>query len=104
MKKAKVPSLVAVMILTLITISFWIIFSVVRIFQKETSPSLSPEILNPLNSNYDKTVVDKIEKRIYFDKGQVFEVAQPSPVPTDIPAPSPEPSPESATDSGAISP
>ncbi len=55
------------MIFTVITVSFWIIFSVVRIFRTEPSPSIPPEILNPLNAAYDKTVVDKIEKRIYFE-------------------------------------
>ena len=67
MKKSKVPSIVAVMILTVITISFWIVFGVVRIFTTEPTPSIPPEILNPLNSNYDNTVVDKIEKRLYFE-------------------------------------
>ena len=65
------------MIFTVITISFWIVFGVVRIFRNEPAPSIPPEILNPLNSDYDKTVVDKIEKRIYFDKEQVFETTAP---------------------------
>lgn len=67
MKKTKVPKIVTVMIFTVIIISFWIVFSVVRIFRTESTPSIPPEILNPLNSSYDKTMVDKIEKRIYFD-------------------------------------
>jgi len=77
-KKSKVPSIVAVMILTVITISFWIVFSVVRVFRAEPTPSIPPEILNPLNPNYDKTVIDKIQERIYFDKEQVFETAAPA--------------------------
>lgn len=81
------------MILTVITISFWIVFSVVRIFRAEPTPSIPPEILDPLNSNYDKTVVDKIEKRLYFEQGQVFEAA---------PVASPTASPEAATGSGEL--
>lgn len=73
MKKAKIPSIVTVLILTVITISFWIVFSVVRIFRTEPTPSIPPEILNPLDPNYDKTMVDKIEKRLYFEQGQTFE-------------------------------
>ncbi|MEK7061279.1 MAG: hypothetical protein AAB954_01310 [Patescibacteria group bacterium] len=72
MKKLKVPNIVTIMILTVITILFWIILSVIRIFQKEPTPTIPSEILNPFNSSYDKSVVDKIEKRIYFDKEQVF--------------------------------
>jgi hypothetical protein len=103
MKKLKVPNIVTIMILTVITISFWIVFSVVRIFRTEPTPSIPPEILNPLNSNYDKTVVDKIEKRTYFDKEQIFETAQLSPSPTASPIASPTASPESATGSGELS-
>ena len=78
MKKIKIPSLVTTMILTVVTISFWIVFSVIRIFKTEKSSDIPPEILNPLKTSYDKTVVDKIEKRIYFDKEQVFETAVPA--------------------------
>ncbi len=67
MKKTKIPNIVAVMIFTVITISFWIVFSVVRIFRTEPTPPLPPEILNPLNPDYDKTAVDKIQERIYFE-------------------------------------
>ncbi len=102
MKKTKVPSIVAVMILTVITISFWIVFSVVRIFRTEPTPSIPPEILNPLNPNYDKTVVDKIQGRIYFEKEQVFETVQSSPSPTISPTASPTAPPEPATGSGEL--
>lgn len=78
MKKLKVPSIVSIMILTVITVSFWIVFSVVRIFRTEPSPAVPPEILNPLNANYDKTAVDKIEKRLYFEQGQIFETPAPT--------------------------
>lgn len=104
MKKAKIPSIVAVMILTVVTVSVWIVFSVVRIFTTEPTPSIPPEILNPLNPNYDKTAVDKIQERIYFDKEQVFETVQPSPSPspTASPVASPTATPEAATGSGEL--
>lgn len=102
MKKLKVPNIVTIMILTVITISFWIVFSVVRIFRTEPTPSIPPEILNPLNPNYDKTAVDKIQGRIYFDKEQVFETVQSSPSPTTGPTTSPTASPEAATSSGEL--
>lgn len=93
MKKLKIPSLVTIMILTVITISFWIVFSVIRIFKTEKTPDIPPGILNPLKANYTKTVVDKIEKRIYFDKEQVFETVQPSLSPTAMPTAKPTASP-----------
>jgi len=107
MKKLKIPNLVTIMILTVITIIFWIIFSVVRIFTGNPVPSIPPEILNPLNSNYDKGVVDKIEGRLYFDKEQIFQTVEPSPSPTaspiESPTASPSATPESATGSGELS-
>ena len=106
MNKAKIPSLVTIGILTVVTISFWIVFSVVRIFTAKPTPPIPPEVLAPLNPNYDKNVVDKIQGRLYFEQGQVPEfVAEvsPTPKPTTTPVPSPIATFE-ATVSGSPSP
>lgn len=95
----KVPSIVTILILTAITIIFWIVFGVVRIFSTEPSPSIPEEVMNPLNPNYDKTMVDKVEQRIYFDKEQVFTIVEPSPVPTSSMEVVASPTPETATGS-----
>lgn len=70
MKKTKVPKIVNLLILTIITIVTWVTFSVIRVFKTSPQPEVAPDILKPLDINFDKTVVDKIEKRIYFEQGQ----------------------------------
>ena len=55
----------------IITILFWIILSVIRIFQKEPTPTILSEILNPFNSAMIRVWLIKL-KKIYFDKEQVF--------------------------------
>ncbi len=99
MKKIKIPNIITILILTAVTIIFWIIFSVVRIFSTDPSPSIPEEILNPLNPNYDKSVVDKIEQRIYFDNEQIFEITEQSPTPERTSESSSSGTPESAIES-----
>lgn len=78
MTKQKTPSLVTIGILTLITVVFWIIFGVVRVFKGEAKTvDIPTEMLTPLNPTLDKKVVDKLRQRIYFDKDVSFEIAVP---------------------------
>jgi len=69
MKKTKVPSLVTLSVLTAITVAFWIIFSVLRIFTTKPSPAVPPEILEPFSPNLNTTIIDKMQQRLYFEKG-----------------------------------
>jgi hypothetical protein len=109
MRKLKVPNLVTIAILTVITVVFWIAFGVFRIFSAKSETSVPNEVLIPLDPTLDKDVVDKIGQRIYFDKGLSFETV---PVQTATPEPevsepvvaSPSASPEPATGSGEIIP
>ena len=68
MKKLKVPSLVTIMVLTVITILFWIAFGVARIFITKPAPSVPKEILAPVSRDFDKETVAKIESRLYFNE------------------------------------
>ena len=63
--KNKLPNLVVLMILTLITAIFWIRFSVYRAFSVETSVTVPDEIIAPLTPKLDTTVVEEMKNRIY---------------------------------------
>ena len=63
--KNKLPNLVVLMILTLITAIFWISFSVYRAFSVETSVTVPDEIIAPLTPKLDTTVVEEMKNRIY---------------------------------------
>lgn len=80
--KPKTPRFLIVIILTVITSVFWIFFGVYRIFTSKPSPSVPPEILEPVNPNLDKKAVAAIAGRLYIEEGTVaIPVASPSPEP-----------------------
>lgn len=68
MKKIKVPSLVTVLILTLITIIFWIIFGVFRILSSKPAVNIPKEVLEPFSPTLDSNSFDKMERGIFFEK------------------------------------
>lgn len=66
MNKNKLPSLVVLLILTLITVVFWIAFSVYRTYTtEEISINVPREILLPISPNLDKNTIDIMETKIY---------------------------------------
>lgn len=84
MTKQKTPSLVTIGILTVITVTFWIIFGVVRVFKGEAkSVEIPAAVIAPLTPTLDNKAVDKLRQRIYFDKGMYFETVVPTPVATE---------------------
>lgn len=113
MKNLKVPTFVAVAILTTITLVFWVFFSVYRVFTKQTTPNIPASVLEPLNPNLDKGVLDQLQGRTYFEEGQVpsipiltptpEELISPQVTPTITPEASASPTP-TATGSGGLAP
>lgn len=66
MNKNKLPSLVVLLILTLITVVFWIMFSVYRTYtNKEVSTNVPREILLPISPNLDESTIDIMQTKIY---------------------------------------
>jgi hypothetical protein len=107
MKKMKTPSLVTLAILTTITIIFWILFSVFRIFASKPSVSIPPEILEPVTPTLDSESLNKIVQGVYLSEGEIPTtiLSIPSPTPSALPTPTISPSPTaSATASPTASP
>lgn len=90
MNKSKVPSLVSIVILTAITSVFWIFFSVYRVFATKPAPKVSEEVLAPISADLDRTTIDQIQARIFFEENQIPEISTvASPSPTASPTASP---------------
>ncbi|KKP47641.1 MAG: hypothetical protein UR39_C0003G0043 [Candidatus Woesebacteria bacterium GW2011_GWA1_33_30] len=64
MKNAKLPSLMILLILTTITVVFWISFTIYRVFTKESPVNVSNEIIAPINPNLDMDTLNEIERRV----------------------------------------
>jgi len=117
MKKYKTPNLVSMVVLTTITVVFWVLFSVYRAFTQQPTPSPSPEILEPFSPDLDKDALDKVQGRRFFEEGEIPQLnvavstptaaptleATPSPTPTASAEATLTPSP-TATPSGGLTP
>jgi hypothetical protein len=97
--KIKAPNIVIVGILTLITIVFWIVFSIIRAVQTPQKVEVPADILKPLDPTLDTQSINDIEQRIFYTSDQIGQTA------ITIPSPSPSASPEAtATASPSPSP
>ncbi len=103
MKKSKLPSLVSVLILTLVTAVMWVSFNVYRGFVIKPAPAVPKEISEPLTPNLDKNTIDLIETKVFLEESQIpavsfSQAATPSPTasPTASPTPTPEASPSAS--------
>ena len=66
MEKRKLPSLVSMLILTLITCVVWASFEIYRVFNKPTTPSVPPSVSEPLSPTLDQETVSLIQNKIYL--------------------------------------
>ncbi|AKM83040.1 hypothetical protein A2422_03630 [Candidatus Woesebacteria bacterium RIFOXYC1_FULL_31_51] len=65
MKNTKLPSVIVLLILTSITIVFWVFFNIYYVVSKKTPATVSEEILSPINPKLDTEVINQMEKRSY---------------------------------------
>ncbi len=106
MKKNKLPSLISMLILTLITSVFWVSLTTYRAFTIKQAESVPSEISDPINLNLNQAAIKTIESRIFLDNSQIPEQIlvssspvpsqtnqTPSPAPTLSATPTPVPSP-----------
>lgn len=64
MKNKKLPSIVALMILTLITAIFWMMFSVYRSFTKPAPVTVPEEVVSQLNPKLDTETIELMSSKI----------------------------------------
>ncbi len=71
MKKQKLPALVVIMILTTITIVFWIIYSLYASIVTKPALNIPPSVLEEVFPEIDTPALDKIGQRIFFEEDQI---------------------------------
>ncbi len=94
MKKTKLPNIVSVLILTLITSVMWISFNVYRAFTTKPAPVVPAEISEPLTPTLDTDAINQIESRTFLGEGEIPQTvvtpeASATPSPTAVPSPTP---------------
>lgn len=107
MKRNKLPSLITVLILTLVTTVMWVSLSIYRAFSQKPTPSVPQEIVNPLTPTLDQKTMTQIGSSVFLDDSQIPEITitkpgSPAPQATATTAATPTPisTPVPATGSG----
>lgn len=95
MRNTKLPSLVTILVLTLITTLMWIGFNIYRAFAQKPAPAVPDEISQPLTPTLDRDTISKIQSSLFFDQSQVpqINITGTTPAPVAIPTPNLQPTP-----------
>ncbi len=103
MKPPKIPSIISLIILTTITLIFWVLFEVLRAFIAKPSTSVPQEITQSLSPSLDTNTVNEMQSAVFFDKSQIPQsFASPTPIATHLPTPSPIGTPISSPSASPI--
>lgn len=84
MNKNKLPSLIPILVLTLMTVITWVSVDVYLAFNKKPQITVSEGISQPLTPSLDQDTINKLESHNYLDDSQIPEVSvgsSPSPTP-----------------------
>jgi len=65
MKKEKLPRVIILIVLTSITVVFWVFFSIYSAVSKTTPVSVTEEVILPLDPKLDTQTINQMEERIY---------------------------------------
>jgi hypothetical protein len=69
MKRPKAPRLVTVAITTTITIIFWIFLTLYQVLTTKPTPSVDPQLLEPIDATLDIDSLESIGSRVFFEEG-----------------------------------
>lgn len=101
MNKSKLPNLIPILILTLITVVMWVSLDVFRALKKAPELTVPTEITQPLIPSLDQNSINQIESRIFLNDSQIPDnVTSSSPTPKALATPSPTIQPVNASGSG----
>lgn len=85
MKKNKLPNIISILVLTLVTVLMWVGFSIYRAFTLKPASVVQNNILASLSPSLDANTINKVESSLYFTGSQIPEVgSQVSPSPTPL--------------------
>ena len=95
MQKTKLPNIISILILTVITSLMWISFSVYRAVTSQPPPNVPKAISEPLTPSLDTDTITKIQSRLLLDSPQIPQnvITQTTTsifAPTNTPIPTPE--------------
>lgn len=92
MKKNKLPSLITILVLTLLTSILWVSLSIYRAITVKPPESVPSTVSNPLTPTLDQIEINKIESAVFLDNSQIPQnliIASSPPAPATLPIATP---------------
>ena len=89
MPKTKPPRIVTILIVSTITIVFWVAIDVYRALAIKPADPVPGEIIAPIDPNLDETALRSLEQRVYIEEDQIQTLPEQSTAPQVTPSPSP---------------
>lgn len=89
MPKTKPPRIVTILIVSTITIVFWVAIDVYRALTIKPADPVPGEIIAPIDPNLDETALRSLEQRVYIEEDQIQTLPEQSTAPQVTPSPSP---------------
>ncbi len=103
MNKNKLPSTILILILTLFTVIFWVLFSIYRAITVKPVPTVPDQVSASLNPTLDQNSINKIESNIFFNDSQIPDNVLIAPTPGSQPTTAPSLPTPVATPTGSAS-
>jgi hypothetical protein len=91
--KTKLPGLIPILVLTLVTVVMWVSLDIYRAVNKPSQSTVPTEISEPLTPTLDQNSMSQIESRSYLDDSQIPDIminSSPIAKPTIQPTTQPE--------------
>lgn len=85
--KQKPPSIVPVLVLTLITVTTWVFFTIYRALTSKPAPIVAVQISEPLDPSLDQKAIDAVSGRLFLDESQIPATTFSSSLTGSTPAP-----------------
>jgi len=106
MNKTKLPNLIPILILTLVTVVMWVSLDIYIAIKKPSNAVVPAQISQPLTPTLDQNTINQIESHTFLNDSQIPDnviSSSPTPIPTQMPTPTTQPTslPVSASSSAA---
>ena len=71
MYSRKTPNLVAMLILTLVTVLAWVFFDIYHAIINKPAPIVPDEIMAPIVPKLEREVIDQMNTKVYFNESDI---------------------------------
>lgn len=92
MQKSKLPNLITILVLTLITVLMWIGFTIYSAITKTPESSVPKNISDPIVPTLDAATLSNVQSALFFNESQIPEITfSGTPSASLLPIATPEP-------------